>query len=144
MMPLEIIRASVILMYFDELYILFNFCDLIPITCLCYNSVNRNLNGDYKKIIWCWQKTKYILSLTEWNLDMSNFTHNKEIVFGVINDVERSIFGECCNAHQIATNKPVIEGLVLRLHFPATNSIAQQGSMYYVDLFFVITDRGPI
>lgn len=123
---------------------------------------------------------------------MSNFTHNIEIFFGAINDVERSIFtymiiqnknvidlwrtqhkyftnykesknrlqlvfirsifGQCCNAHQIDTNKPVIEGLVLRFYFPTTNSITQHGSMYYIDrcvgtyigLFFVITDRGPI
>lgn len=101
---------------------------------------------------------------------MSNFTHGIEISFGAINDVERSIFanykesknifqlvfirsifGQCCNTHQIDINKPVTEGLVLRFHFAATNSISQQCSMHYIDrcvgtyigLLFVITDRGP-
>lgn len=61
----------------------------------------------------------------------------------------QSIFGQCCNTHQVDTNKPVTEGLVLRFHFAATNSIAQQCPMYYIGrcvrsyigLLFVITDR---
>lgn len=85
----------------------------------------------------------------EHNKYFTNYKENKnrlQLVF------IRSIFGQCCNTHQIDINKPVTEDLILHFHFAATNSIAQQYSMYYIDrrvrsyigLLFVITDRCPI
>lgn len=87
-----------------------------------------------------------------WRTQHKYFTNYKESknIFQLV--FIRNIFGQCCNTHQIDTNKPVTEGLVLRFHFAATSSIAQKCSMYYIDrcvgtyigLLFVITDRGPI
>lgn len=60
-------------------------------------------SNDLDNLVQLRNEKRYLIK-TEWELDMSNFTHGIEIGFGVINDVERSIF-----TYVIIQNENVID-----------------------------------
>lgn len=60
-------------------------------------------SNDLDNLVQLRNEKRYLIK-TEWELDMSNFTHGIEIGFGAINDVERSIF-----TYVIIQNENVID-----------------------------------
>lgn len=58
-------------------------------------------SNDLDYLVQLRDEKRYLIK-TEWELDMSNFTHDIELNFGAINDVERSIF-----TYMIIQNKNV-------------------------------------